>query len=78
MFTLKEINHLEMKFLELIDYDVSISSRWAWGHRGEGAGRSAGAHGAKWQQGGLAGRGGEGVDEAKGGRLGAKGRGGRR
>jgi len=26
MFTLKEINHLEMKFLELIDYDVSISS----------------------------------------------------
>ena len=27
MFTLKEINHLEMKFLELIDYDVSISSR---------------------------------------------------
>lgn len=26
MFTLKEINHLESKFLELIDYDVSISS----------------------------------------------------
>jgi len=26
MFTLKEINHLEKKFLELIDYDVSISS----------------------------------------------------
>ena len=26
MFTLKEINHLELKFLELIDYDVSISS----------------------------------------------------
>ena len=26
MFTLKEINHLEKKFLELIDYDVSVSS----------------------------------------------------
>ena len=27
MFSLKEINHLEAKFLELIDYDVSITSR---------------------------------------------------
>ena len=27
MFTLKEINHLEKKFLELIEYDVSVSSR---------------------------------------------------
>merc|ERR1719263_314997 len=26
MFTLKEINHLEKKFLELIDYDVSVNS----------------------------------------------------
>ena len=26
MFTLKEINHLEKKFLELIDYDVSITA----------------------------------------------------
>lgn len=26
MFTLKEINHLERKFLELIDYDVSVNS----------------------------------------------------
>ena len=26
MFTLKEINHLEKKFLELIEYDVSVSS----------------------------------------------------
>ena len=26
MFTLKEINFLEKKFLELIDYDVSISA----------------------------------------------------
>lgn len=25
MFTLKEINHLEKKFLELIEYDVSVS-----------------------------------------------------
>ena len=27
MFTLKEINHLEKKFLELIEYDVSVSTR---------------------------------------------------
>ena len=27
MFTLKEINHLEKKFLELIEYDVSVSAR---------------------------------------------------
>merc|ERR1719198_2902957 len=26
MFTLKEINHLERKFLELIEYDVSVST----------------------------------------------------
>ena len=26
MFTLKEINHLEKKFLELIEYDVSVST----------------------------------------------------